>query len=132
MRRVALLFACLMLLAGPAMATSEFSKQWKNAHLKIDDVDEDFKKAASKASCNICHIKGHPDKKKVRNEYGNAVGKYLKEKDFPKDWVKDNPEEAQKKIYEGFKKAAEHESADGKKFGDKIKNNELPATDAGL
>ena len=24
------------------------------------------------------------------------------------------------------------ESADGKKFGDKIKNNELPATDAGL
>lgn len=120
-----------MLLASPAMAISEFGKQWKNEFLGGEDVDEDFKSAGRKAGCYVCHVKGE-DKKEVRNEYGQAVRKYLKAEDFPKEYVKDNPEEAKKKILEGFKKAGEHESKDGKKFGDKIKNNELPATDAGL
>ena len=135
MRRLVTFFGCLMmltLLASPAMATSEFNKQWKNEYLGGDDVDEDFVSAARKASCYICHIKGDPKKKKARNEYGQAINEYLKMKDFPKDWVKENPEEAKTKILEGFKKAGEHESKDGKKFADKIKNNELPATDAGL
>ncbi|MCG8651558.1 MAG: hypothetical protein MI861_17080 [Pirellulales bacterium] len=130
MKRLALLFACLMFFATPAMAISEFSKQWKNEYLG-DDAAADFKKIGRKAGCNVCHVKGE-DKKKVRNEYGNALHKYLDSKDFPKDWVKENPEEAKKKILEGFKKAAEHKSKDGKKFGEKIKNGELPATDAGL
>lgn len=131
MRRLAILFGCLMLFSAPAMATSEFSKQWKNKFLGGEDVDEDFQKAGRKAGCYICHVKGE-DKKKVKNEYGKAVQKYLKAEDFPKDYVKDNPEEAKKKILEGFKKAGELKSEDGKKFGDKIENNELPATDAGL
>lgn len=131
MKRLAILFGCLMLLASPAMATSEFSKQWKNEYLGGDDVDDDFKSAGRKAGCYICHVKGE-DKKKVRNEYGQAVRKYLKAEDFPKDYVKANPEEAKKKILEGFKKAGEHESKDGRKFAEKIENNELPATDAGL
>ena len=80
----------------PAMATSVFSTHWKNAYVKVDGVDEDFKKNAGRASCYICHIKNHPDKKKVRNEYGEAINKYLKMKDFEKDWVKANPEEAKK------------------------------------
>ena len=46
--------------------------------------------------------------------------------------MKENPEEAKKKILEGFKKAGEEKGKDEKKFGDKIKNNELPASDAGL
>jgi hypothetical protein len=119
-------------MAVPALATSTFSTHWKNAYVKIDGVDEDFKKNAGRASCYICHIKNHPDKKKVRNEYGEAINKYLKMKDFEKDWVKANPEEAKKLITEGFKKAGEHKSKDGKKFGEKIKNNEIPATNAGL
>lgn len=119
------------MLASPAMAISEFGKQWKNEYLGGDDVNEDFKKAGRKAGCYVCHVKGE-DKKKVRNEYGNAVHKYLKAEDFPKEYVKENPEEAKKKILEGFKKAGDHESKDGNKFADKIKNNELPATDAGL
>ena len=113
------------------MGTSEFSKQWKNQYLGGDDVDDEFKSVGRKAGCYICHVKGE-DKKKVRNEYGQTVKKYLKAEDFPKEYVKDNPEEAKKKILEGFKKANVHESKDGKKFGEKIKNNELPATDAGL
>lgn len=129
MKRLALLLGCLFLLASPALATSEFSKQWKNKYLVGDDVDEEFVKAARKASCYVCHIKSHPDKKKARNEYGQAVHKYLKEKDFPKDWVKANPEKAKEMIQAGFKKANEHKSKDGKAFGAKIKAGELPATD---
>jgi hypothetical protein len=130
MKRLAVLIGCFCLLVTPALATSEFSKQWKNEYLSGDDVDPDFVKTARKAGCYTCHIKGHPDKKKARNEYGKAVHKFLKAKDFPKDWVKANPEEARKKIVEGFKKAGEEKSKDGKKFGDKIAANELPATDA--
>ena len=130
MKRLAVLVACLML-ANPAMAISEFGKQWKNKFLGAEDVDEDFKRAGRKAGCYVCHVKGE-DKKKVRNEYGTAVHKYLKAEDFSKEYVKENPEEAKKKILEGFKKAAADKSKDGNTFGDKIKNNELPATDAGL
>ena len=117
--------------ATPAMAISEFGKQWKNHYLGGEDVDDEFKTAGRKAGCYVCHVKGE-DKKKVRNEYGEVINKYLKAEDFPKDYIKDKPEEAKKKILEGFKKAEAHLSKDGKKFGDKIKNNELPATDAGL
>jgi hypothetical protein len=131
MKRLAVLLGFMMLMTMPAMAISEFGKQWKNEYLGGDDVDEDFKKVGRKAGCYVCHVKGE-DKKKVRNEYGNAVHKYLKGEDFPKEYVKANPEEAKKKILEGFKKAGDHESKDGKKFGEKIKANELPATDAGL
>jgi hypothetical protein len=130
MKRLAVLMGCLLMFATPAMAISEFSKQWKAEYLG-EEADEDFVKVGRKAGCYVCHVKGE-DKKKVRNEYGEALHKYLDSEDFPKDWVKENPEEAKQKILEGFKKAADHMSKDGKKFGDKIKNNELPATDAGL
>ena len=130
MKRLVVLFGCLFLMISPALATSEFSKQWKNMYLSGDDVDEGFVKAARKSGCYTCHVKKHPDKKKARNEYGRAVHEFLKEKDFPKEWVKDNPEEAKKRIQAGFKKAGEKKSKDGKTFAAKIKNNELPATDA--
>ena len=131
MKRLLIVLGCLMLLANPALAISEFGKQWKEKFLGGEDVDEDFKRAGRKAGCYVCHVKGE-DKKKVQNEYGLAVKKYLDAEDFPKEYVKEKPEEAKKKILEGFKKAGELKSKDGKKFADKLKNNELPATDAGL
>ena len=130
MKRLALLFGCLLLFTPPAFAISEFSKQWKAEYLG-EDADEEFVKVGRKAGCYVCHVKGE-DKKKVRNEYGNALHEYLDAEDFPKDWVKENPEEAKEKIVAAFKKVAEKKSKDGKTFGEKIKNNELPATDAGL
>jgi hypothetical protein len=130
MKNFAIVLGCAVLMASPAMGISEFNKQWRDAYLG-EDVDEDFVKTARKTGCNVCHVKGE-DKKEVRNEYGMAIMKYLKAEDFPKDYIKENPEEAKKKILEGFKKAGEHKSKDGKKFADKIKNNQLPATDAGL
>lgn len=116
------------------MATADFNKQWKEKFTSDDsEASDEFKVAAKKAGCNICHVKGKKKKEKdSRNEYGRAVNKFLKAEDFPKDYVKANPEEAKKKILEGFKKAAEEKSSDEKTFGDKIKNNELPATDAGI
>lgn len=129
MKRFAAILGCVVFLASPAMAISEFSKQWRAAYLSGEDVDEEFVKTARKASCYVCHVKGKK-KEEANNEYGNAIKKYLKAEDFPKDYVKDNPEEAKKRIVEGFKKAGQHESKDGKKFAAKIENNELPATDA--
>ncbi len=131
MKRFVMLFTCIALLASPAMATSEFSKQWKSKYLSGDDIDADFKTAARKAGCYVCHVKGE-DKKKVRNEYGKAIHEFLKAEDFPKDWVKENPEEAKKKIFAGLEKAGEKKSKDGTAFAKKIKDNQLPATDAGL
>ncbi|MCO8123663.1 hypothetical protein NHH03_18095 [Stieleria sp. TO1_6] len=130
MKRFAILFGCFALLAGSASATSEFNKQWKSKYLSDESVDEDFVKTARKHGCYICHVVKE-DKKKVRNEYGQAINKFLKEKDFPKDWVKENPEEAKKLIWAGFDKAGELKSKDGKTFAEKIKNNEVPATDSG-
>ncbi|TWU57499.1 hypothetical protein [Rubripirellula reticaptiva] len=130
MKRLAMIFGCLVLFASPTFATSEFSKQWKNEYLG-DDADEDFKKVGRKAGCYVCHVKGE-DKKKVRNEYGQALMEFLKAEDFPKEYVKEHPEEAKAKILEGIKKGNEKKSSDGKTFGEKIKANELPATDSKL
>lgn len=130
MKRLALVLGCLMFVSSPAMAISEFGKQWKEKYLG-DDAPEAFKTAGRKAGCFVCHVKDE-DKKKVRNEYGQALHKFLKAEDFPKEYLKSNPEEAQKKIFEGFEKAAEMKSKDGKAFGEKIKAGELPATDSGL
>ena len=130
MKRLALALGCLMLMAMPAMAITEFNKQWK-AEFLGEDASAEFKRAAKKAGCNVCHVKGKKKKDKdSRNEYGRAINEILKAKDFPKDYVKANPEEAKKKILEGFKKAGEKKSKDEKVFGEKIKNGELPATDA--
>ncbi|TWU65585.1 hypothetical protein V7x_11330 [Crateriforma conspicua] len=124
--------ACVFTFAAPASATSDFARAWKEAYLAGDDVDADFVKTARKAGCYVCHIKGHPKKKEVRNEYGKAIHEFLKKEDFPKDYLKEKPEEAKKKMVEGFKKAGEKKSSDGEKFADKIKAGKLPATDAEL
>ncbi len=129
MNRIVLTLGCACLLASPALATSEFSKEWKG-HYLAEGVDADFDKMAKRAGCNVCHVKG--EKKDVRNEYGTAVSEFLDKEKFTKEWVKANPEEATKLIVEGLKKAGEKKSSDGKTFGDKIKANELPATDSNL
>lgn len=130
MKRMALLMGILVCMATPSFAISEFGKQFK-AMVEESDASEDFKKSVKKAGCNVCHVKGEK-KDEARNEYGNAVHKFLDGEDFPKDYIKDNPDEAKAKILEGFKKASELKSKDGKAFGEKIKAGELPATDAGI
>ena len=131
MKRFFALFGFLVVLSTPSFAIVEFSKEWKSEYAD-KDADPDFYKTVKKANCYVCHVKGHPDKKKARNEYGNAVHEYLHKEDFSKEYVKANPEEAKAKILEGLKKANEMKSSDGRTFGEKIESKELPATDAGL
>lgn len=131
MKRLALALGMIACLCTPSFAISEFGKQWKADYL-TEDTNADFVKAARKANCNVCHVKGAPEKKEARNEYGKALHKLLDKKDFPKEYFKEKPEEAAAKITEAFKKVEEMKSKDGKTFGEKIKANELPATDANL
>ena len=123
-----MLFASPVIFAKPASAITEFSKQFKKSFTDKEE-DPDWYKTVSKAGCNVCHIKGDPKKKKARNEYGKAVHKFLHKKDFPKELFKTDPEKAKAMILEGFKKAGEMKSSDGKKFSEKIEAKELPATD---
>ncbi len=68
---------------------------------------------ADTIKCNVCHF---GDKKTNRNDYGMAVGKALGEK---------NIMDAEK-IKEGLKKAEAEKNADGKTFGELIKDGKLP------
>ncbi|RYA83435.1 hypothetical protein DD594_27310, partial [Enterobacter cloacae complex sp. 4DZ1-17B1] len=116
MKRFAVLSLVLGLFASPALATNEFSKEWKTLYL-TDSAAAEFTTAAKKAGCNVCHVKG--GKKTERNEYGRAVKEFLNKDDFTKEKLKADPELA-KKIVEGLKKAGEKASTDGKKFAEKI------------
>lgn len=71
------------------------------------------KEEASKVKCGICH----PEQdKKVRNAYAMAVGKGLPEKNAKED-------EAIKKA---MTEAEAEKNADGKAYGDIIKEGKLP------
>ncbi|MEM6978610.1 MAG: hypothetical protein AAF539_03010 [Planctomycetota bacterium] len=131
MKRLLLFPVFLSLLSTPALATSSFSRQWKTDFLG-EDADPDFVKTARRAGCYVCHVKGHPDKKKARNEYGKAVYEFLDMETYSRDYIKANPEKAAKEISEGFKKAGEKLSSSGEKFSDKLEVGKLPAEDAGL
>lgn len=130
MKRLTLLLTCVVLFALPASAISEFHRQWKD-HYLVGNNNAVFVKTARKAGCYICHVKEQP-KKDARNEYGTALSKYLDADDFQKDWVRANPEEAKRKIVVAFKKVEEELSKDESKYGVKIKNGDLPASDSGL
>ncbi len=129
MKRIIALLAMVGLFASNAFATADFNKEWKAMYL-TDDASAEFSSAAKKAGCNVCHVKG--EKKDARNEYGKAVHEFLDKKDFPKEFIKENPEKAKQMIQDGLKKSAEKKSSDGKTFGEKIKAGTLPATDSGL
>jgi len=129
MKRLVLLAGCVCLLAPQALATNEFNKEWREHYLTAE-APATFTSSARRAGCNVCHIKG--EKKTEHNEYGLAAKEFLDKNELTKEFVKANPEQAKKLIVEGLKKAAEKSSKDGKKFADKLKAGELPATDAGL
>lgn len=72
-----------------------------------------LKAQAETMKCNVCHFGA---KKSDRNDYGMAVGKSMGEK---------NVMDAEK-IKEGLKKAEAEKNADGKTFGELIKDGKLP------
>jgi len=128
MSRFVAAILAVSLFSSIASATGEFQKEWKTMYLD-KDADAVFVKAAKKAGCNVCHIKG--EKKTERNEYGMAVHEFLNKANYTKEKLKENPELV-KEIVEGIKKAGEKTSSDEKTFAAKIEAGELPATDSGL
>ena len=112
MRRAILIVLVGGLAAGslfsPASARQPYYDTFKDLYGKDDKSYED---KIVETKCFICHV---GKSKKNRNAYGMALSKHLKnEKD--KD-----------KIKEAMKKVESEKDADGKTFGELIKDHQLP------
>ncbi|WP_166820457.1 hypothetical protein [Thalassoroseus pseudoceratinae] len=77
-----------------------------------------LKASIDKARCAVCHPTANNRKKKVRNDYGKALGKALGAAN-----VSDTD-----KIKNALKKIESEKSESGKTFGDLIKAGKLPGT----
>ena len=108
------------LTAGSALALPPFSKEWAAKYVE-GNSNKAFTDAVATAKCNVCH---EGTSKKMKNEYGKAVGKFLTKADF--DAVKADAEKAKKFIDEGLTKAEAEKSSSGKTFGELIKAGMLP------
>ncbi len=116
-------FAVAMLLTPQAGAVPAFKKKFEAKYSK-KSKNEEFEAAVKKAGCNVCHIKGK--KKTERNEYGLALSKLLKKKDFTTAKIKEDPKAADKKMEEGFTKVEKMKNKAGKTFGELLKAGKLP------
>lgn len=91
-----------------------FKKKFGESKIK-DDIETQ--------KCNVCH-EGMDKKKK--NEFGTAVGKFLKKGDFAGDGAKYKGDEADKKIAEGLDEAIKEKHSGGKTYKDLIESGKLP------
>jgi hypothetical protein len=114
---------CLVLVAvamgwslQSASALPPFNKEW------VAKYNDGNKVAVfSEAKCNVCHA---GESKKMKNEYGKAVGKFLTKAKY--NQIKDDEAAAKRYILEGFQKAEAEKSAAGGSYGDAIKAGKLP------
>jgi hypothetical protein len=119
MRRAILVVLLAGLVVGlsqsPARAVKPFFIEFKEKYTNPNGSDDDKAYAAlvEKAQCNVCHM---GNSKKMRNDYGKALHKFIKKED----------QKDKEKIKEALGKAAEEKSADGKTFGELIKEHKLP------
>ena len=126
MKKFSLLLACLMLAtsAATAWAIPPFSDAFKKAYVKDGSP---LAEKVAEVKCNVCHM---GKEKKDKNEYGKAVGKFLKKADFTGDAKKYDDvkgDAAQKALADGLKSAEAEKSSAGKTYGELIKAGELPA-----
>jgi hypothetical protein len=99
-----------------ASALPPFNKEWVAKYNPGDKYA-----AYTEAKCNVCHA---GESKKMKNEYGKAVGKYLTKAKYNE--IKEDPAAAQKYILEGLAKAESDKSSSGKTYGELLKAGELP------
>jgi len=112
-----------------AFAIKEFGETWTKIYAE-KSTNEEFKKLAAEAKCNVCHIDG--ENKKKHNPYGDAVeAAGITKKNFPAPKFKQNPDEVRKEI-EKILKTLEDKKAEGqaKTFGERMKEGLLPGGDA--
>jgi hypothetical protein len=119
-----LCFAMCGLSTVPAWAVPAFSEAFKKKYVE-GNGNQAFVDAVAGAKCNVCHM---GEKKKDKNEYGKAVGKFLMKGDFAGDSKKYDPksEEGMKVLAEGLDKAAAEKSSGGMTYGELIKAGKLP------
>lgn len=115
--------ACLVLLVvalawtmQSASALPPFNKEWV-AKYNAGDKNSAF----AEAKCNVCHA---GESKKMKNEYGKAVGKYLTKAKYNE--IKEDEAAAKKYILEGLQKAENDKDGSGKSYGELIKAGKLP------
>ena len=111
--------ACLVAVAfslQSASALPPFNKEWTG---KYNPGDKNA--TYVEAKCNVCH---EGTSKKMKNEYGKAVGKYLTKAKYNE--IKDDEAAAKKYILEGLQKAEAEKGAGGKSYGELIKGGKLP------
>src|SRR3982751_2987025 len=94
-----------------ASALPPFNKEWVAKY----NAGEKYA-AYTEAKCNVCHA---GESKKMKNEYGKAVGKYLTKAKYNE--IKEDENAAKKYIQEGLQKAEGEKNAAGKSYGDLIK-----------
>jgi hypothetical protein len=99
-----------------ASALPPFNKEW------VSKYNTPEKAAYSEAKCNVCHA---GESKKMKNDYGKAVGKFLTKAKYNE--IKEDEAAAKKYIAEGLAKAEAEKAASGKTYGELLKAGELPA-----
>jgi hypothetical protein len=113
------LFAIATTLSS-AWALPPFNKEWTAKYVE-GNSNAKFVEAVSEAKCNVCH---EGTSKKMKNEYGKAVGKYLTKAKYNE--IKEDEAAAKKYILEGLQKAEAEKNGSGKTFGELIKEGTLP------
>ena len=120
MKKVCACVVMLVLVVGfslrSASALPPFNKEWV-AKYNAGDKNAVF----AEAKCNVCHA---GESKKMKNEYGKAVGKYLTKAKYNE--IKEDEAAAKKYIIEGLQKAEGEKGGSGKSYGDVIKAGKLP------
>jgi hypothetical protein len=103
-----------------ASALPPFNKEWMGKY-KESSKNAKFVEAIDTAKCNVCH---EGESKKMKNEYGKAVGKYLSKAKYNE--IKEDEAAAKKYILEGLQKAEAEKNGGGKTFGEMMKAGSLP------
>ena len=131
-----LVFAVVMAVAYSASALPPLPKYIEAYYAAQPDhakYAEMYKGLNDEQKCDACHKPGVDKKAKghALNDYGEAVHKHFKHRDFNKadKLGKDNAEEAAKAkqiVADALSKADAEKNADGKVYGDLIKAGKLP------
>jgi len=83
---------------------------------------------ALKSKCDVCHKPGADKKAKGHglNDFGKAFHDHFKHKDFQAAHKDKKTDEAMKLVKDAWDKAVTEKNADGKVYGDLIKEGKLP------
>ncbi|MFN3148789.1 hypothetical protein [Bremerella sp.] len=115
--------------ATPAYAVKAFADAFVEKYNIAEpstDSEKELAAAVKEAKCNLCH---GGKSKKIRNEYGVALGELLDKDDYGTKRRKEEPEKVQEELFAALDKVAKEKSKSGETFGEKIAAGKLPAAE---